>query len=112
MPSSNPFSMDTAEHIAQTQGLVGLVHESQANIKRTMAVADSYHAVHQGEMAKSVNTALDDLHATLTQNNQVLEGITDALHTTQNIVGQGDSDGSALVAKAASSMPHGFFGHH
>jgi hypothetical protein len=112
MPS-NPFSMDTLEHHAQNQGLIGLVHDAQGNIKRTLAVADSYRAVHQGEMAQSVNTALGDLHTTLTQNNQVLEGITEANTTTQNIVSQHDSSGQAMVAKAASSLPHGsFFGHH
>lgn len=112
MPGSNPFSMDTLEHHAQNQGLIGLVHDSQANIKQTMVVADGYQAVHKGEMAQAVQQALTDLHTTFTQNNQVLEGITHANTQTQNIVAQHDSQGAAGVAHAAGSLPHGsFFGH-
>jgi hypothetical protein len=104
--------MDTLEHHAQNQGLVGLCHDSQANIKQTMVVADGYQAVHKGEMATAVQQALTDLHTTFTQNNQVLEGITHANTQTQNIVGQHDSQGAASVAHAAGSLSHGsFFGH-
>lgn len=115
MPGSNPFSMDTAAHHAQNQGLIGLVHDAQANIKRTMGITDSFQAVHQGEMAQATQTALTDLHTTLTQNNQVLEGITTANTQTQNIVAQHDAQGAAGMARAAGTLPHvggSFFGHH
>lgn len=113
MSGTNPFSMETLEHHAQNQGLIGLVLDSQALLKRVIGITDGYQAVHKGQMAEATHVALTDLHTTFTQNNQVLEGITHANTNTQNIVAQHDEQGASGVARAVGNLvPGSFFGHH
>jgi uncharacterized protein YukE len=109
---SSPFSMDTANQIAQTKGLLGLVEDAQGNIRQIQGVADQYLAVHSGQMADAGQSAMHDLNASMTQNNQVLQVIVDALHNTTNIVQNTESDNAAAVLKSAANYGGGFLGHH
>ncbi|MFV8141932.1 hypothetical protein ACNQR7_30580 [Mycolicibacterium senegalense] len=109
MTAGTPFSMDTANHIAQTQGFHSLVDETRGNNQRMQAAADTFQTVNQGQMAQAANVALADVHATAMQNNQVLDGITQGLQSSYSIQDNTEADNASSVAHAVSSLGTGIY---
>ncbi|SOJ55697.1 hypothetical protein MSIMFB_03178 [Mycobacterium simulans] len=99
-----PFSMDTANHLAQTQGFMGLVDETRGNNQRLLAAADTFQTVNQGHMAASAQMVLADVHSTAVQNNEVLNGITTGLQTSYQMTDGQEATNAASVMHAGAAL--------
>ncbi|RFZ63031.1 hypothetical protein DE4576_04970 [Mycobacterium marinum] len=91
--SGMPFNMDMAVQAAQTASFQGLVDSAMANNKQMMVVADTALNANRGQMSNAFQTWLADVHHTAVSNNQVLDGIREALH-----FGIGATDGQEASA--------------
>jgi uncharacterized protein YukE len=104
MTGGQPFNMDMAMQIAQTQSFQGLVDATRANNTQMQSVADSALAANSGQMSQQFQVWLADIHQTATSNNQVLNDITDALHMGIGSTDNADASHAANFSQLTSMI--------
>lgn len=99
-----PLSVDTANYLAQTKGLMGLVEETRTNNQHLLTAAGNFEQANRGQMGTVAQSVLADLYSTANQNNQVLDSITTGLTTTHSQFDGQEATNASAVLNAGGSI--------
>lgn len=103
--TGTPMNLDQASHLAQTQGMQGLVDAAMANNNDMMATADSAMAANVGQLSAAFQGWCGEVHMTAVSVNTQLLTITEALGLTATNFGSQDEDAAATMTALNGALP-------